>query len=207
MTNLPKEIFKMFQDVMRNKILIADFEEWVYKSKTLELFFSNELYLKFISFNYKTANYYDLRDLLSEYIDLGEIETNRILTLLKKVRNRVGEIKELEAELEREKEMGYDFLDRVRFPYSDYKDDEYNFSWQTLTMEQKAKVIDYHFLLFNLETELLIRSIEDGVIKIHHEFVIDKYEGFVTIDDRDKVYKLGLHQLKKEVFIEQWKIK
>jgi hypothetical protein len=195
-----------FRDLLEESITIEEFENWIYTTQSLEDYFNQNDYLELISFNYKKANYYDLRKLLSKHIDLSKIETDRVLKLLKKLISKSCDVISIEKELDfLSHNLGYYFLDEITFPYINYSSEENNNQgqrWFYKLDEVKQKIItDHKLLIFSMSIEKLINAIENGQLKIIHE----KNKKFRINDARSYEDKVIFDCLPKEVFVKQWR--
>jgi hypothetical protein len=88
-TELPQDIKFYFFEVMIGNTPIGDFEKWIYANEELELLIGPEDYLDLISLNYKANGAkYELYQLLSRQIALGEFEKYKLLKLLNQAKQK-----------------------------------------------------------------------------------------------------------------------
>lgn len=196
-----------FREVLEEIISIEEFENWIYNTPQLEIEFKENDYFELISFNYKKAKHNDIRKLLSKYINLGEIEKNKILKTLNDLLFEQSKVLQIEKEIKfLSRTLGYTFLDEVVFPYIHYSKvyEEYNNHQMKcyigLTKSQQKVIIDYNLLLFSISIKKLIQDIKESKIEIIHE----KGKKFTFIDNRNYSDNLVIGYLPLEEFTEKW---
>lgn len=84
---LNKEITDYFTSVLRYKIKIQEFENWLYTNEDLlEGFLGNEVYFNLVNLNYKSKFIYDdLEPLIISILDYKSYEDFRIRDTLKRL--------------------------------------------------------------------------------------------------------------------------
>lgn len=83
------EIESKYFDLVANQISLKEFENWVYTSDFLEKELNEGQYLDLISLNYNTpSSVYELSKILSDKIDFGKFEDNKLIKLLNSIVNR-----------------------------------------------------------------------------------------------------------------------
>lgn len=176
MKELPFEINQKISEVLREKITISEFENWIYStSEKLQSIFSEDEYFELISFNYQKASSYEIRKLLSKYIDLSEIETGRILSLLYKIKNKDENLKHTIQLLYNEYQKNdYHFLNEyIIFRFSYYSNYEVSHYWKNLSEYEKKNIYEYYKIILDKTTDFYIDCLQNGKIKIISRFSID----------------------------------
>ena len=75
-----------FYEVLKHKISIQDFEQWVYRTKELELKLPEDTYTDLISLNYKGKYAHnELEKIVEPFVDNGKFEIKRISKYLKSI--------------------------------------------------------------------------------------------------------------------------
>lgn len=83
MTALPQDIKERFYKTIEGDIPLDGFEQWLHTDKDLEKYLNSDDYLDLISLDFKKSGAkYELWSLLKKHIDLGELETYKMLQLL-----------------------------------------------------------------------------------------------------------------------------
>ncbi len=89
MTALPRPIQERFYQTITGDRSVEDFEQWVYADTELEMLLKPDDYVDLISLNYKTREAtYELSCLLKKHIDLGALETDRMLGQLREAQQK-----------------------------------------------------------------------------------------------------------------------
>ena len=178
MTNLPLDIKIRFYEILRNRALLSEFEEWVYEAKDLEKIISKDDYLDLISLNYnKSGAYYELCKLLKTHIDIGEFEAYKLIELLEEAKLRNDNLPYILMEFYDLYCKGYSFLndlglgyglcvDRPQIGNSSYE------SWDDVPEKDKKKYINNLYPEFGEEVErvlswintkkIVLSGIQDG---------------------------------------------
>lgn len=81
-----------YLNLMEYKISIKEFESWIYNSEWLEGKLGKDEYLELISLNYNSRYArYELDKILTKILNMGRIETFKMLILLKSIIERDGD--------------------------------------------------------------------------------------------------------------------
>ncbi len=101
----------MFNEVIKRKVTVKDFEQWVYATPEIEDHFGYAFYLDLISLDFRDKYIYlDLERMLTPVIPFGELEYRRIKERLEKVASDTHEIDEVLASIYEDYCDGYGFL-------------------------------------------------------------------------------------------------
>jgi hypothetical protein len=83
MFTLPQALRELFYRTITGEIPLVDFEQWLYASEEVERLLPADDYLALLTLNYrKSGAKYELAKLLKQHIDLGDLETYKLLKLL-----------------------------------------------------------------------------------------------------------------------------
>lgn len=103
---------------MNGELAALDFEKWLYDHPDLEQYIGNDLYLEFISFNFKTDSKYNLFKILEKIVSLGEYETYKLLTRLDDTLTSPSNLPELIEFFYDQYCDGYYFLQTIALGYA-----------------------------------------------------------------------------------------
>jgi hypothetical protein len=83
MVTLPQSLKELFYRTITGEMPLLDFEQWLYASDEVERLLPADDYLALLTLNYhKSGAKYELTKLLKQHIDLGDLETYKLLKLL-----------------------------------------------------------------------------------------------------------------------------
>lgn len=141
------EIESKYFDLIESKISIKEFENWVYKSKWLEVELSEEEeYLDLISLNYGTpSSRYEIGKILNGRLDKGKFETIRMIELLNSVIQKDGKEGESLMKMYDLYCKGYYFLDDLGLGIGLFIEVPHKYGidyFYELNKEQKKELID-----------------------------------------------------------------
>jgi hypothetical protein len=162
MRDLPIELKTRFFKTIKGDITLADFEQWIYDTETLESILNSDDYLDIISLNYnKGGAKYELYNILKRLIDLGEFETYKMLELLNEAKAKTERLPFVLVEFYDLYCKGYNFLQdlglgyglMVEVPPSKYSKD----NWDDLKEEEKQELLNS----FYPEIEEVIQRVID----------------------------------------------
>ena len=136
-----------FYEVLKHKISIQDFEQWVYETKELESELPEDTYIDLISLNYKDKHAHnELEKIIEPFIDNGKFEIKRISKYLESIIDRdekCAESIELTHDLYC---SGYAFLRRLGLTYglliSCPPAGNYQKSWNEITKAEQDELLD-----------------------------------------------------------------
>jgi hypothetical protein len=172
-STLPEPIKHIFFAVMQGKLSIADFEQWVYTNKELEQVLTEEQYLSLIAFNYKQPrNKYELFELLSQYVSLGEYEKVKLKALLYKAKQRNMELPSVLEEFYDWYCRGYSFLTSLGMGYGLYMTYLQQYGgkhWSKLTAPQLEELVESFSPALEAEIEQVERWLDNGKIVLTGE--------------------------------------
>ena len=135
------EFFKLFN----NEISIEIFEQWVYKTKELEVHFDPTDYIDFISLNFQSRHaIHEMKKVVNKYLDFGEFEKRKIDKILNDLTKKNDDFaKSLIATYDLYCD-GYSFLHNIGLGYGlTFANDFYEFTdWIKLSQGEKNRRID-----------------------------------------------------------------
>lgn len=148
MTTLPPDIKERFYKTIKGKISLDDFEQWLYVDKELEKYLNSDDYFELISLSFKQSGAkYELWNLLTKHIDLGEFETYKMLGLLNEAKQKTERLPYILMEFYDLYCKGYNFfhdlgigiglaveVPRVNNTTAD--------TWDELTYKQQKELLD-----------------------------------------------------------------
>ncbi len=145
MNRLPIDIQIEFFKLLNYEVTTDHFEQWVYRTKELENYFSQADYLEFISLNFKSRHIiHEMKKIIDKYLDYGEFEKRKIDKILSDLINKNDDFaKSLIATYDLYCD-GYGFLDNIGLGYGlTFATDFYEFTdWTKLSPEEKNKRIE-----------------------------------------------------------------
>lgn len=136
-----------FYEVLKHKISIQDFEQWVYETKELESELPEDTYTDLISLNYKDKYAYnELGKIVEPFIDNGKFEIKRISKYLESIIDRDEKCAE---SIEMTYDLycsGYAFLRRLGLTYglliSCPPAGNYQKSWNEITKAEQDELLE-----------------------------------------------------------------
>ena len=150
-----------FYEVLKHKISIQDFEQWVYGTKELESELPEDTYTDLISLNYKDKYVYnELEKIVEPFIDNGKFEIKRISKYLESIIYRDEKCAE---SIEMTYDLycsGYAFLRRLGLTYglliSCPPAGNYQKSWNEITKAEQDELLDklYPEIIINAKNAL-----------------------------------------------------
>ncbi|WP_338812830.1 hypothetical protein V9L05_15845 [Bernardetia sp. Wsw4-3y2] len=118
MQRISEHIEQKFYEVLKYKVSIQNFEQWVYNTKELEIELPPDAYLELISLNFKGKYIYlELEKVISQFVDNGKFEIKRLQNHLKSIIYRDEKCAE---SIEMTYDLycaGYNFLRRLGLNY------------------------------------------------------------------------------------------
>lgn len=213
--NIPAEIKTTFFEFLDCRITVMDFEQWVYKTLSLEETLNSDDYLDLISIDYTRRNekhYFNCRklidDILKKYISLAEYETWKLERLLNDFWQRKGNLARILEQFYDLYCEGYGFLDNLGLFYgcdfSSYLSeiDEQNFRYffsKTSTASEIEREIEQKVndILPEVDEEIkkVLSWLEQGKIEI----IDDPNPSSSTnyIDNRSESEKIPLNKIRQ----------
>ena len=189
MKNISEHIELKFYEVLKHKISIQDFEQWVYATKELELELPEDTYIDLISLNYKD-NYVhnELEKIIEPFVDNGKFEIKRISKYLKSIIERD---KECAESIEMTYDLycnGYAFLRRLGLNYglliSCPPAGNYQKSWNEITKEEQDELLNKFYPEISVDAQNALTWIDDGKIIIKDS--VDELGDYEYEDLRNK---------------------
>lgn len=160
-----------FYDVLKHKISIQDFEQWVYDTKELESELPEDTYTDLISLNYKDKYAYnELAKIVEPFIDNGKSEIKRISKYLESIIDRDEKCAE---SIEMTYDLycsGYAFLRRLGLTYglliSCPPAGNYQKSWNEITKAEQYELLDKLYPEIIIDARNALEWINKGKIII-----------------------------------------
>ena len=190
MTTLPDYIKERFFRTITEDYSIYDFEQWLYSDKELEILLPPDDYLDLISLSFKKSGAkYELWNLLRKNINIGELETFKMLQLLgtakqKSERQALAIIEFYDLYCK-----GYSFLQNLGLRYGlslevpRVKNTTAD-SWYELKENEQRKLLDSLSPGLEIEIDRVKNLIETGIIILTGER--DEMGYFEYVDLRKK---------------------
>lgn len=145
---LPQDIKEIFYKTIKGDITLDDFEQWLYLDRELEKHLRPDDYLDLISLGFrKPGAKYELCNLLKKHIDLGDLETYKIIERLKEAQQKNSHLPFILMEFYDLYCNGYNFLQdlglgiglAVEVPSANNMTAN---TWYELTAEQQKELLD-----------------------------------------------------------------
>ncbi|MGB3466054.1 MAG: hypothetical protein WBA74_12320 [Cyclobacteriaceae bacterium] len=160
-----------FYEVLKHKISIQDFEQWVYETKELESELPEDTYTDLISLNYKDKYAYnELEKIVEPFIDNGKFEIKRISKYLESIIDRDEKCAE---SIEMTYDLycsGYAFLRRLGLTYglliSCPPAGNYQKSWNEITKVEQDELLDKLYPEIIIDAKNALEWINKGKIII-----------------------------------------
>lgn len=197
--NLPRSIKTTFFEFLDGQITVIDFEQWVYKTLSLEEALNSDDYLELISIDFTQSNEkyyldccYQINKIIEKYIDSGEYETWKLEILLNDFLNRKGNLIEILGQFYDLYCHGYDFLDNLGLHYGLKFCDYY---LETLSKAEITNKLNNLLPEIDKEIENVLSWLERGKIKIIND--PDSFYSLNYIDNRSELEKIPLYKIRK----------
>ena len=207
---MPAEIKNIFLKFLDCQITITDFEQWVYKTLSLEEVLNSDDYLELISLDFTQRSEkhyldycYQINNIIEKYIDFGEYETWKLKKLLNDFLHRKGNLAKILEQFYDLYCQGYGFLDNLGMGYgldfSCYLSEinEPNFRYffsKTLTAAEIEREIEQKVndILPEVDEEIreILSWLEQGKIEIIDE--PNSFYGTNYIDRRNESEKIPI---------------
>ncbi|XLS28901.1 hypothetical protein ACJD0Z_17105 [Flavobacteriaceae bacterium M23B6Z8] len=160
-----------FYEVLKHKISIQEFEQWVYETKELESELPEDTYTDLISLNYKDKYAHnELEKIIEPLIDNGKFEIKRISKHLESIIDRDEKCAE---SIEMTYDLycsGYAFLRRLGLTYglliSCPPVGNYQKSWNEITKAEQHDLLDKLFPEIIIDAKNALEWINKGKIII-----------------------------------------
>lgn len=211
--NIPAEIKTIFFEFLDCRITVTNFEQWVYKTLSLEEVLNSDDYLELISIDFTQRNekhYFNCRklidDIIKKYISLAEYETWKLETLLNNFLHKKSNLAKILEQFYDLYCEGYGFLDNLGLFYgcdfSSYLSeiDEPNFRYffsKTSTASEIEREIEQKVndILPEVDEEIkkVLTWLEQGKIEIIND--PNSFYGTSYIDNRSESEKIPLYKI------------
>ena len=160
-----------FYEVLKHKITIHDFEQWVYETRELEFELPEDVYTDLISLNYKDKYAHnDLGKLVGPFVDNGKFELKRISSCLTSIIDRDEDCAE---SIEMTYDLycnGYAFLRRLGLAYglliSCPPSGNYQNSWDEITKLEQDELLNKLYPEIAIDAQTALTWINKGKIII-----------------------------------------
>lgn len=187
MNRLPIDIQIEFFKLLNDEVTTDHFEQWVYRTKELENYFSQADYLEFISLNFKSRHIiHEMKKIIDKYLDYGEFEKREIDKVLNDLISKTDDFaKSLIATYDLYCD-GYGFLDNIGLGYGlTFANDFYEFTdWTNLSPEQKSERIEAIYDGVKSEAENVRGWLDKKKVVLTGE--VDDIGHYIYIDNRTK---------------------
>lgn len=171
MIKIDHDIALKFYKVLKQKETIAEFEDWLYRTKELEQRLPNDLYVDLISMDYKSKYaLHELTQLIGEHVDFGAFEAKKIKSILKSIIDRdancaasIGLTYELYCQ-------GYHFLQRLGLNYGLLVTfppvGNYQKNWSESSPEAQNELLDKFYPAITMDASKVLAWLEHDKIII-----------------------------------------
>jgi len=171
MTNISEHIETKFYEILKHKIEIREFEEWVYQTKDLEAELTEDVYLELITINFKDKYAHnDIKKVIGKYIDNGKFEIKQISKFLQSI---INQDKNCAESIKMTYDLycsGYVFLRRLGLTYglliSCPPAGNYQKSWNEITKEEQDELLNKFYPVIILDAQNALNWINEGKIII-----------------------------------------
>lgn len=175
MKEVNENIEYKFYEVLKHKIEIREFEQWVYQSKELQSELPEDIYFDLISLNYKDKYAHnELEKIIGKFVDNGKFEIKQIANILKSIINRdekSAESIEITYDLYC---SGYSFLRRLGLSYglliSCPPMGDYEKSWKEIAKEEQSELLNKLYPAIIYDAQNALNWINKGKIIIKNTF-------------------------------------
>lgn len=188
------DIQRQFYYVYKEKISIAEFEKWLYKTDDIENIYGYDCYFRLLDLDYRDKYIKNkLETLIRMEIPFGQFEQQRIVLLLEHIIAEEGDLVELLEQLYDDYCHGYSFLRFLGLTYITGIDTFPKLNqidqWDKHEFECKRAMLNSSKDIIIREAKRLLAFFKNGEIKITNE---KEY-----IDARKEEDKVELHHIEK----------
>ncbi|MDQ0225869.1 hypothetical protein ACFPRB_03500 [Metabacillus niabensis] len=189
-----RDIQRQFYNVYKEKISIAEFEKWLYKTDDIENIYGYDFYFRLLDLDYREKYIKNkLETLIRMEIPFGQFEQQRIVLLLEHIIAEEGDLVELLEQLYDDYCHGYSFLRFLGLTYITGIDTFPKLNqidqWDKHEFERKREMLNSSKDKIIKEAKRLLAFFKNGKIKITNE---NEY-----IDARKEEDKVELHHIEK----------
>tara|TARA_R110002050_G_scaffold7554_1_gene29017 strand:+ start:12 stop:659 length:648 start_codon:yes stop_codon:yes gene_type:complete len=171
MKEISEHIELKFYEVLKHKISIQEFEQWVYETKELESELPEDTYTGLISLNYKGKYAHnELEKIVKPFINNGKFEIKRISKYLESI---IDKDEKCAESIEMTYDLycsGYTFLQRLGLTYglliSCPPAGNYQKSWDEITKAEQDELLDKLYPAIIADAKNALRWIYQGKIII-----------------------------------------
>jgi len=166
---LPVHLAEIFYKLFGYEITLSDFADLLYENYTdFEPHMHSDDYLELISFNFNNSYaMYELHKLVKKYINSGEIETRKLLSLLYDVRKKSSKTPYALEMLYHLYCDGYDFLQTIGLNFGLCVVVPYHLganSWGKLKKTEQESMINGFYPKLTEEANNVISMLNDGIV-------------------------------------------
>ncbi|MFS0881274.1 hypothetical protein [Metabacillus niabensis] len=188
------DIQRQFYNVYKEKISIAEFEKWLYKTDDIENIYGYDFYFRLLDLDYREKYIKNkLETLIRMKIPFGQFEQQRIVLLLEHIIAEEGDLVELLEQLYDDYCHGYSFLRFLGLTYITGIDTFPKLNqidqWDKHEFERKREMLNSSKDKIIKEAKRLLAFFKNGKIKITNE---NEY-----IDARKEEDKVELYHIEK----------
>jgi len=209
MKDISEYIEQKFYEVLKHKISIQDFEQWVYNTNELESVLPKEAYIDLISLNYKAKYaHIDLGKIIEPFVDFGKFE---ILRITKHLESIIKRDEKCVDSIEMTYELycsGYTFLRRLGLTYGLLiicpPEGNYSKSWSELSKEEQGKTLKNIYPKIIVDAQNALNWFKKGTIIIKNtvnEFGSYEYDDLRNQEEiiQGEIEVLDLEEGKKQL--------
>ncbi len=188
------DIQRQFYNVYKEKISIAEFEKWLYKTDDIENIYGYDFYFRLLDLDYRDKYIKNkLETLIRMEIPFGQFEQQRMMSLLENIIANEGDLVELLEQLYDDYCNGYSFLRFLGLTYITGIDTFPKLNqidqWDKHEFERKREMLNSSKDKIIKEAKRLLAFFKNGELKITNE---NEY-----IDARKEKDKVELHHIEK----------
>lgn len=188
------DIQRQFYNVYKEKISIAEFEKWLYKTDDIENIYGYDFYFRLLDLDYRDKYIKNkLETLIRMEIPFGQFEQQRMMSLLENIIANEGDLVELLEQLYDDYCNGYSFLRFLGLTYITGIDTFPKLNqidqWDKHEFERKREMLNSSKDKIIKEAKRLLAFFKNGELKITNE---NEY-----IDARKEKDQVELHHIEK----------
>lgn len=198
MLTLPPLVKELFYRTVVGEISLPEFEQWLYTHEEVENLLPADDYLDLLTLNYhKSGAKYELSDLLSKLIDLGEYETYKLHRLLQEAQQKTVRLPFILIEFYDLYCRGYRFLQELGLGYGlavevPYLENVPAETWNELSPDQQQQLLAGFYPELDLELNRVLDWLDTGKIVLtgtYDELGHHNYLDLRTSGERPQAFK------------------
>ncbi|WP_338767804.1 hypothetical protein WAF17_06520 [Bernardetia sp. ABR2-2B] len=189
MRKISEHIEQKFYEVLKYKVSIQNFEQWVYNTKELEMELPPNSYLDLISLNFKEKYIHlELEKVISQFVDNGKFEIKKLQDYLKSI---IDKDEKCAESIEMTYDLycsGYNFLRRLGLTYglvvASPPIDEYTKTWKEISRVEQEELLNKFYPKIIVDAQNALNWLENRKIIIKNS--INEYGNYEYEDLRNK---------------------